>query len=77
MNYYIGYAVISKTALELVPQKVINLPDGSGLVTFYKILIGMEKLGVYFHSGLQVTFNTEDELKAAEEQLVRFYTAND
>jgi NDP-sugar pyrophosphorylase family protein len=76
LNYYIGYGVINKAAFELVPQKVIDLPDGNGLVTFYKILMGMEKLGVYFHSGLQVTFNTEDELKAAEEQLVRFYTAN-
>jgi NDP-sugar pyrophosphorylase family protein len=74
LNYYIGYAVINKSALELVPQKVVDLPDGNGLVTFFKILIGMEKLGVYFHSGLQVTFNTEDELKAAEEKLVRFYT---
>jgi NDP-sugar pyrophosphorylase family protein len=77
LNYYIGYAMVNKTAFELVPRKVVGLPDGSGLVTFYKILIGMEKLGLYFHSGLQVTFNTEDELKAAEKELVRFYSAKD
>jgi NDP-sugar pyrophosphorylase family protein len=77
LNYYIGYAVINKSALDLVPRKIIDLPDGNGLVTFYKILIGMDKLGAYFHSGLQVTFNTEDELKAAEQELVRFYSAKE
>ena len=77
LNYYIGYAVINKTALDLVPKKVIEAPDGQGLITFYKILMGMEKLGVFFHSGLHLTFNTEDELKAAEEKLIRFYTAKE
>tara|TARA_Y100001934_G_scaffold277849_1_gene377646 strand:+ start:1075 stop:1785 length:711 start_codon:yes stop_codon:yes gene_type:complete len=77
LNYYIGYAVINRSAFDLVPSKVIGMPDGQGLVTFYKILMGMERLGVFHHSGLQVTFNTEDELKAAEEELVRFYTAKE
>lgn len=77
LNYYIGYAVINRSAFDLVPRKVIDMPDGQGLVTFYKILMGMEKLGAFYHSGLQVTFNTEDELKAAEEELVRFYTAKE
>lgn len=77
LNYYIGYAVINKTAFDLVPENIIEIPDGQGLITFYKILMGMEKLGAFFHSGLQVTFNTEDELKAAEEKLIRFYTAKE
>ena len=77
LNYYIGYAVINRSAFDLVPRKIIDMPDGQGLVTFYKILMGMEKLGAFYHSGLQVTFNTEDELKAAEETLVRFYTAKE
>jgi NDP-sugar pyrophosphorylase family protein len=74
LNYYIGYAIINKTALDLVPPKVIKMPDGEGLVIFFKILIAMRKLGVYNHSGLQITFNTKEELKDAEEKLVRFYT---
>ena len=77
LNYYIGYAVINRSAFDLVPRKIIEMPDGQGLVTFYKILMGMEKLGAYYHAGLQVTFNTEDELKVAEEKLVRFYTAKE
>ena len=74
LNYYIGYAIISKSALDLVPPKVIKMPDGEGLVIFFKILVAMRKLGVYNHSGLQITFNTKEELKDAEEKLVRFYT---
>ena len=75
LNYYIGQAVIQKSALDLVPKKVIEMPDGDGLVTFYRILSAMEKLGAYFHSGLQITFNTRNELEQAEETLNRFYTS--
>ena len=75
LNYYIGQAVIQKSALDLVPKKVIEMPDGDGLVTFYRILSAMEKLGAYFHSGLQITFNTRNELEQAKETLNRFYTS--
>ena len=74
LNYYIGYAIINKSALDLVPQKVIDMPDGKGLVTFFTILMGMELLGGYFHSGLQITFNTKDELMKAKHKMIRFYT---
>jgi NDP-sugar pyrophosphorylase family protein len=77
LNYYIGYAVIEKTAFDFVPDKIFNLPDGQGLVTFYKILIAMDKLNSFFHQGLQITFNTEDELKVAQKQLVQFYTSTE
>ena len=75
LNYYIGYAVINKSALELIPEKVINMPDGEGLVTFFKILMGMDLLGCYFHSGLQTTFNTPEEFEKAEKEIVNFCTA--
>ena len=74
MNYYIGYAIINKSAFDLIPPKIISMPDGEGLITFYKILMALRKLGVYNHSGLQITFNTKEELKEAEEKLIRFYT---
>jgi len=77
LNYYIGYAVISKSALELVPRSVLAMPDGEGLIMFYEILMGMGKLGADYHSGLQITFNTPEELKSAEEQLARFYTTRE
>ena len=74
LKYYIGYAIINKSAFDLIPPKVINMPDGEGLVVFYRILLAMRKLGVFYHPGLQITFNTRKELKEAEEKLVRFYT---
>ena len=77
LNYYIGYAVIEQTALDFAPPKIVELPDGDGLVTFYKILIAMEKLGAYYHSGLQITFNTERELKDAQQQFIEFYTTRE
>lgn len=77
LNYYIGYAVINKSALDIVPEKVIEMPDGEGLVMFYKILMAMDKLGTFFHSGLQITFNTEKELKLAQKQIIDFYTSRE
>ena len=74
LHYYLGYAIINKSALDLLPQKVIDMEDGKGIITFYKILMGMELLGCYFHSGLQTTFNTKEELKTAKHQITRFFT---
>lgn len=75
LKYYIGYAVINKSALNYVPAEVLRMPDGEGLVMFYKTLMAMKKVGVYYYSGLQVTFNTESELKVARHKIARFYTA--
>ena len=77
LNYYIGYAVINRSALELIPRKVIDMPDGEGLVTFYRILTAMGKLGAFHHSGLQITFNTQDELKIAQQRMVYYTTRED
>lgn len=77
LNYYIGYAIINKSAFDFISEKVITMPDGEGLVTFYKILMAMNKLGVYYHSGLQVTFNTPEELVEAKNKIIRFYTTNE
>ena len=50
------------------------MPDGEGIVTFFKILMGMDLLGCYFHSGLQTTFNTPGELEIAEQDIINFFT---
>ncbi|MBD3306018.1 NTP transferase domain-containing protein [candidate division KSB3 bacterium] len=77
LNYYIGYAIINKSAFDFISSKVITMPNGEGLVTFYKILMAMNKLGVYYHPGLQVTFNTPEELVEAKNKIIRFYTTNE
>ena len=75
LNYYIGYAAINKNALDKTPNKIINKPDGEGLIEFYNMIMLGKKLGVYYHDGLQVTFNTEDELTLAKERIINFYTS--
>jgi len=77
LNYYIGYAAIQSSALSLVSDKIINMNDGNGLVTFFKILMSLEKLGAYFYSGLQTTFNTKDELQNANSKITNFYTVEE
>jgi len=77
LNYYIGYAVINKAAIELVPRGVIDMSDGDGLVAFYKILVAMEKLGTFYHTGIQITFNTEEEFQNMQGKIADFYTSRD
>ena len=74
LNYYIGYAIINKSAFDLIPEAVIEMPNGQGLVIFYKILAAMNKLGVNYTSGLQATFNTPEELDEAKDTIIRFYS---
>lgn len=77
LKYYIGYAVINKSALEVIPKETINMPEGKGLVAFYKELIARETLGAYYYDGFQVTFNTESELNHAKEKVLKFYTSRE
>jgi glucose-1-phosphate cytidylyltransferase len=74
LDYYIGYAIINKSAFNAVPDTVLKMPDGQGLVIFYKILAAMNKLGIYYNSGLQVTFNTPEELDRAKDTMIKFYS---
>ena len=50
------------------------MPNGEGLVTFFKILMAMDLLGCYFHAGLQTTFNTREELEKTEQEIINFCT---
>ena len=77
LNYYIGYAVLNRSSLEYAPEKVIEMPDGVGLVTFFKILMALEKIGIYYYSGNQITFNTREELDKAREKISEFYTVDE
>ena len=69
-----GNAIINKSSLDLVNENILTMENGKGLVNYFKILSAMQKLGIYYHSGSEITFNTKEELKLAEKQLVRFYT---
>jgi len=74
LHYYIGTFIIEKKALEYIPEQIINWPDGKGLIAFFKILMALNKLYAYPHEGHDITFNTIEELNAAEEGFLKFYT---
>lgn len=74
LNYYIGSFVLERSSLRKVPAEFLRLNDGQGLVNFFLSLIRRKKLAVFEHGGLQITFNTEDERKLAEEDIGKFYT---
>ena len=77
MKYYIGYAVISKSSFQWVSDAITNLPDGAGLVTYFRMLMAMEQLSAWHHEGFQITFNTEKELDQAQKASETFFTLNE
>ena len=74
LHYYIGTFVMEKKTIEYIPEQIINWPDGKGLIAFFKILMALNKLYAYPHEGHDITFNTIEELNAAEEGFLKFYT---
>ena len=74
LKYYIGYAILNKKLFADIPKKIIKAEDGNGLISLYNMLILQNKLGSYYFDGLDVTFNTEAELAAAEEKIIDFFT---
>jgi glucose-1-phosphate cytidylyltransferase len=73
-DYYIGTSVFEQRAMELVGPDLLEMPDGTGLVSLISRMIEQRKLGAYQHTGLNVTFNTHSEWVEAEGELARFYT---
>ncbi len=71
-DYYVGYFLIKKQALEFVTPEILK--DPIGLVSLFNILIKGKKLAGYKHNGPKITFNTDHELKHAEKLILDFYT---
>jgi len=76
LNHFIGYFVINREALELLPQKIIDMPDGEGIVSMFQIFISMKQAKIYEYSGLKFTINTPSELEDAKKNIGDFYTLN-
>lgn len=73
-QYYIGHMIVDRAALDALDPSLLRLPDGEGLVEFFKRLARRRRLGACKHDGLQITFNTPQEHKKAEEDFVKFFT---
>jgi NDP-sugar pyrophosphorylase family protein len=74
LHYYIGTFIMERKAIEYIPKQIINWPDGKGLIAFFKILMALNKLHAYSYEGCDITFNTVEELDAAEKGFLKFYT---
>lgn len=74
LHYYIGHFLLEQEAFGYMTDEMIARPDGQGLVEFFERLSSERRLAHFDHQGIQITFNTESELRKAEEDLGRFYT---
>lgn len=75
LAYYIGQAVLERRVLDSAPSEWVQMPEGLGLIALYNDMLSRGKLGAYHHTGLELTFNTREELDSAQEKLLGFYTA--
>ena len=74
LNHYIGYAVIQPEMFDKTPKSIISLPDGLGIVKTINFLSKLRQVNAYQFGGLQVTVNTNEELKSVNEKIGNYFT---
>lgn len=72
--YYIGHMLLERSVLDEVDPELLRMPDGEGLVTLFQRLIKKQSLWTYPYTGPQITFNTQQDLDRAEQDLMKFFT---
>lgn len=77
INHFIGYFVISREVFDYIPQQVVDMADGEGIVTMFQIMIAMKKAKVYEFNGLKFTINTPSELEDAKKKMGDFFTLDE
>ena len=77
LSHYIGYAVIEPNIFDKIPKNFLGQSDGDGLVKSIKYLINLNLVHTYKFGGLQVTINTNSDLKTASERIGNYYTLSD
>ncbi len=73
-DYFIGCFVMERYVLAGLPDALLDLPDGDGLVELFHGLISERRVAAYRHDGLNITFNTDSERIRAEQELDAFFT---
>lgn len=73
-TFYIGQMLVEGQALADVPEGFLRMHDGEGLILFFRSLIDQGRVIAFPYAGPQITFNTEQELKKAERDIITFYT---
>ena len=73
-TFYIGQMLIERSVLDELDQHAVDEPDGEGLVHLIQSMAEKGQVGAFPYSGPQITFNTEQELQKAEQDIITFYT---
>lgn len=76
-NYFIGYAVVSPEIIDIIPKKIINMKDSSGMVSAIEFLLKKKKVSVFKFDGLQFTVNSSKELKEAKIKFNKYFTIDE
>ena len=72
--YYVGHMLLERDLLEELDTDILDMPDGQGLVKLFSQLITQRALRMYPYDGPQITFNTRQELRQAEQDFIAFFT---
>ena len=73
-NFYVGHFLFEKKIFDNVDPGLLKLPDGEGLVKLIKRLAARKNVRTFHYIGPQITFNTKEELDAANIDIIDFYT---
>ena len=74
LDYYIGHFFAKKNHINRIKSSLIELDDGEGLVNWFNELIKLNKLYAHSNNGLQISFNTYNELEEASQKLNNYFS---
>ena len=77
LNHYIGYIVMQPETFDEIPEKVLKLPDGQGLVKALQIMAALGEVNAYMFTGLQLTVNTKQDLMSARREIGQYFTTQE
>ena len=77
LNHFIGYGEIEPNIFDFINKKIINKKDGEGIVLAIKKLAKRKLVNVYKYKGLQLTVNSQNELKNANLKFRKYFTFNE
>ena len=76
-SFYVGHMLLESTLLDDIDPRLLDLPDGDGLVELFCHLAFRQALRMYPYEGPQITFNTQQELHQAERDFIAFFTQSE
>jgi NDP-sugar pyrophosphorylase family protein len=74
LNHFIGYAVINPNFFNKISSNIVNLKDGKGIVRAIHSLMRKKQVNIYKFRDLQITINSQEELKNAKLNYNKYFT---